>query len=119
MSKNKSKANVLTYSAGFILSIMLTLGAYVIAQDKLFTGWNLIYAILGLAIAQLFIQATFFLHLGEENKPRLNLLTFCFTILVVGILVVGSIWIMKNLDYNMMPKEQEEYLLDQYDKGGF
>lgn len=119
-SKNNThQSNLMTYTAGFLLSIALTLTAFIVAKDSLFSGWTLVFIILGLAITQLVVQATFFLHLNEETGPRFNLLTFCFMILVVFILVAGSLWIMKNLDYNMMPKEQEEYLLDQYDKGGF
>lgn len=118
-NKNTHEASLLTYTAGFVLSIMLTLAAYISVTEKLFSGWALVYAITALAITQLIVQAIFFLHLGDEKKPRFNLMTFIFTALVVAILVIGSLWIMKNLDYNMMPKQQEEYMLDQYDKGGF
>lgn len=119
INKSSHEASLLTYTAGFVLSIMLTLAAYVVVTEKLFSGWALVYVITGLAITQLIVQAIFFLHLGEEKKPRFNLMTFVFTALVVAILVIGSLWIMKNLDYNMMPKQQEEYMLDQYNKGGF
>lgn len=118
-SEFKANANLMTYTAGFLLSLALTITAFIIIQNSLFQGWTMVFVILGLAITQLIVQATFFLHLNEEAGPRFNLLTFCFMIIVVFILVVGSLWIMKNMDYNMMPKQQEEYLLDQYNKGGF
>ena len=42
-------------------------------------------------------------------------------VLIVGIVVIGTLWIMHNLDYNMgndmSPVEKEEYMLEQKDKG--
>lgn len=101
------------YIAGFVLSIALTLGAYIIARDGLFEGWSLVYVILLLAITQLIIQVVFFLHIMEEKKPRFNLISFNFMLMVIAIIVVGSIWIMKNLDYNMMPDKQKETMLEE------
>jgi heme/copper-type cytochrome/quinol oxidase subunit 4 len=41
-----------------------------------------------------------FLHLGQEAKPRYQLIAFNFMVLVVLVVVFGSIWIMQNLDYH-------------------
>lgn len=108
-----------SYTIGFLLSIALTLAAYFLVVDKLLAGSALVAAIMGLAVAQLFVQLVFFLHLGRESKPRWNLMVFGFAVLVVAIVVLGSIWIMENLDYNMMPEEMEQHMLDQTKKGGF
>jgi plastocyanin len=43
----------------------------------------------------------FFLHLGREKKPRWNLLFLISTIGIILVVVVGSIWIMNHLHYNM------------------
>lgn len=107
-----------TYVVGFILSLLLTLAAYFSVTTKAVTGDGLVAIIVGLAIAQLLVQLVFFLHLGRESRPRLNLTMFAFMLLVVGIVVIGSLWIMHNLDYNMMPKDMEEHLLLEYTKGG-
>jgi cytochrome o ubiquinol oxidase operon protein cyoD len=63
-----------------------------------------IIAVVILAVMQLLVQLVFFLHLGGESKPRWNLMAFMFTLLVVAILVAGTLWIMYNLDYNMMDR---------------
>ena len=91
--------SVRSYTAGFILSLALTLGAYILASHQLASGWGLIYALAALAVTQLFVQLVFFLHLGRESKPRWNLVVFAFALMVVVILVFGSLWIMKNLSY--------------------
>jgi len=93
------RGSVLTYSLGFSLSLLLTLGAYWLASQQLTTGWGLIFALAALAVTQLFVQLVFFLHLGKESKPRWNLVVFAFAAMVVLILVFGSLWIMRNLDY--------------------
>ena len=64
---------------------------------------EIIYIVISVsAVMQLLIQLIFFLHLNSESKPRWNLTVFLFIILIVGILVIGTLWIMYNLDYNMM-----------------
>jgi cytochrome o ubiquinol oxidase operon protein cyoD len=81
----------------------------------------LLAVVVGLAVAQLLVQLVFFLHLGREPKPRQNLVVFLFMLLVIGILVIGSLWIMHNLNYHMTmtPKQMDQKLLDQYSEGSF
>lgn len=90
------------YLLGFLASILFTLGAYFLVVKNLLSGWALGAIITVFGLAQAFIQLLLFLHLGKEPKPRWNLVVFFFTLLVVVILVVGSLWIMYNLDYRMM-----------------
>lgn len=117
------KAPVMSYVAGFVLSIILTLTAYSLVVNQVFSGWGLAYAISGLALVQLLVQLLFFLHLGQEDKPRWNLLVFYLTLVILVIVVAGSLWIMNNLHYNMSdrgsdkasPQEIERRLL--HDEG--
>lgn len=88
-----------SYTVGFILSLLLTLVAYLTASKQWATNWTLIYILVILAIFQLFVQLVFFLHLGRGSRSRWNLTAFCFAAMVVLILVAGSLWIMKNLNY--------------------
>jgi cytochrome o ubiquinol oxidase operon protein cyoD len=115
MNKPRSNpANLTSYAAGFILSILLTLSAYFSVTLHLLTGWTLLFAILTPAFIQLIVQLVFFLHLDREATPRWNLLVLLFTITIVIILVAGSIWIMHNLNYNMMQGSQlDTYILKQ------
>lgn len=109
--------NVLTYTIGFILSMIFTLGAYLIvhahvaSQHFEFSHELITVVIFALAIGQLLVQLFFFLHLGQEPKPRWNLMIFLFMVLVLVVLVFGSLWIMGHLDYhNMTPSEEKLYL---------
>lgn len=108
-----------SYIAGFILSIAFTLGAYYVVKQHVesghleFSHGAILWIISTLAVLQLFVQLYFFLHLGKESKPRWNLMAFLFAVLIVAILVVGSIWIMHNLDYNMTGDEIDTYIQEE------
>lgn len=90
-----------SYTAGFISSIVLTVIAFYLVDRGVFAGWDLAVALAILATGQLLVQLICFLHIGKEDRPRWNLTAFLFMLLVVGIVVIGSLWIMYNLDYNM------------------
>jgi cytochrome o ubiquinol oxidase subunit IV len=102
-----------SYVVGFIFSIILTLLPYQIVTKDLLSGNSLIFALLGYAVLQLFVQLVFFLHLGQEKRPRWKLISFIFTVFIVLMIVVGSIWIMSNLDYHSMPPDETDKTLIQ------
>ncbi len=97
-----SHGTVQSYVAGFILSILLTLVAYVLVTMRILSGAEAVVAVISLALLQLVTQVVFFLHLSNKSRARWNLTAFAFTVLLVVILVVGSIWIMDNLNDNMI-----------------
>ncbi len=74
--------------------------------NHLFNKNVLVAIILIFALMQLLVQLIFFLHLGREAKPRWNLIMLISTFGIVLLIVVGSIWIMDHLNYNMMPSLQ-------------
>ena len=102
MSTDKT-SRTKAYTVGFIVALLLTNAAFIIVQSNALVGTALIVALAGLAILQLWAQLHFFLHLGQESKPRWNLIMFLFAVIVVVILVFGSLWIMNNLGYHNMP----------------
>lgn len=101
-SKSKT-GTVSAYVLGFILSLILTLCAYFLVVNQVFSPWTLIAVISVLAILQMLVQLIFFLHMGHESKPRWNLQGFLFMALVVIILAGGTLWIMYSLDNRVMP----------------
>lgn len=111
------------YIVGFLLSLTLTGLAFLlvhihVAHHHQFPPDSFMVAVLPvLAVVQLFVQMVFFLHLGRESKPRWNVLAFAFAITIVVILVIGSLWIMSNLNYRMMysPSQINQYLKSQGD----
>jgi cytochrome o ubiquinol oxidase subunit IV len=105
------QGTLLSYTVGFLTSIILTVGVYQLVVNQVLAGWALILTILGLAVVQLVVQLLFFLHLGREAKPRWNFLVFGMMVIIVVIVAGGSLWIMKNLNYHSMtPAETNTYL---------
>lgn len=115
----QAHASTKSYTIGYILSVALTLVAFVIVNNKLVSGNSLVVALISLAVVQLWVQVTFFLHLGRDAKVRWNLMAFLFMLMVVLIIAVGSIWIMNNLNYghdhegNTLsdPQQTDEYII--------
>ena len=98
------KTTLVSYVVGFALSLLFTLLAYWLVVNQLTAGWVRTGAILGIGFLQAIVQLIFFLHLTSEPKPRWNLYALLFMLMVLIIIVVGSIWVMANLDYRMMPQ---------------
>jgi cytochrome o ubiquinol oxidase subunit IV len=92
-----------SYVIGFILSLALTLVAYLVIAQHMFSKKVLILTIVGLAFVQMIIQLIFFFHLTKEAKPRWNLQIFLAMFFLIAIIVGGSLWIMFNLDERVMP----------------
>jgi cytochrome o ubiquinol oxidase operon protein cyoD len=114
MSKQiATDASMRAYVIGFVLSLVLTLSSYLLVAHHGLERRGLIVATVVLAITQFFVQMVYFLHLGFETKPRWKLMVFGFMTLIVLILVLGSLWIMSNLNYRMTPKQIKQYLKSQ------
>lgn len=90
------------YVIGFLFSLLLTGLAYFAVVKELFAHWTLAIALVGLGVVQAGVQFVFFLHLGKESRPRWRLIVFSFMVGVVAILVLGSLWIMYNLEERVM-----------------
>lgn len=91
-----------SYITGFILSIILTLAAFACVGKHWLSGEALYITITALALMQLLVQVICFLRMNTTSEGRWNTLPFIFTIVIVGVLVGGSLWIMYNLNINMM-----------------
>lgn len=91
-----------SYLIGFILSLLFTAASFFLVASRLFSGRGLIFTIIGLGIVQAITQALFFLHVGRESKPRWESMLFLFMILVVLVVVLGTLWIMYDLNERVM-----------------
>jgi len=99
------------YIFGFLLSLICTLCAYILVVNHILTAWILIVGILLLAFIQLTVQLIFFLHVGQEEKPYWNLLSFLSTAGIIFTIIVGALWIMGHLNYNMSGQQMDAYIM--------
>jgi cytochrome o ubiquinol oxidase subunit IV len=93
---------IASYVIGFLVSIALTLATYFVVTLQLLKSTPLVMTILALATVQAIVQLLLFFHIGKERKPHWKLTVFLFMVLVLLVIVLGSLWIMYNLNYNLM-----------------
>jgi cytochrome o ubiquinol oxidase operon protein cyoD len=121
MARQQSyRAQQLRYVIGFLWATILTVGAYLLTVYGAQTDKTAaVIVILVLAALQTAAHAYFFLHLGEEGKPRWKSFSFAYTIAMVLVIIVGSLWVVQNMNYNMgmSGAEMEHSLLEQNKKG--
>jgi cytochrome o ubiquinol oxidase subunit IV len=99
----ESRASVLSYTAGLGLAILATIASFVVSQTNLLWSPGIPVGLVVLALAQIGVHLVFFLHLGSGPDNTNNVLALAFGILIVFLVIAGSIWIIANLNANMMP----------------
>lgn len=87
---------------GFFLSFILTLVAFLVPAGQFLSYQAGAITLMVVATLQALGQMVFFLHLGIESRPRWKLMMFLFMVFIMLVIVCGSLWIMKNLEYNLM-----------------
>ncbi|HTK39558.1 MAG TPA: hypothetical protein VL362_01705 [Patescibacteria group bacterium] len=107
------------YVLGLIVALAIVYVAYFSVVNHWFSATALAAWLLALAAGQFLIQLLVFLHVGEEAKPRWTLWSILYTMFMMLIVVVASLWIMANMNYNMgmSPEKMQEYMLEQNQKG--
>ena len=100
------KLRLLGYLVGLGLAVLLTATAFFIAGTDLVWQPSIPVALIVLAIAQMGVHLVFFLHITTGPDNANNVLALAFGLLIVFLVIAGSLWIMANLNHNMMPMDQ-------------
>lgn len=91
------------YLIGLLLCSILTLLAFWIVMSGQYTKWQMFIVIYPAACTQFLVQVICFLRLNTAtDQGRNNIMAFIFTGVILTSIIVGSLWIMWNLNYNMM-----------------
>ncbi len=94
---------VKSYTIGFILSVILTAIPFALTMMHMLPVGTLVPVIVAIGVVQILVHLFFFLHMNTSSSQMWNNAAFVFTVLIVGILVIGSLWVMYHLNANMMP----------------
>ena len=96
---------VRNYVIGLVLAAVLTILSFWVASDTpLLYRPGLLMGLAALAVAQMGVHLVFFLHITTGADNTNNALALAFGALIVGLVIAGSVWIMYNLDVNMMSR---------------
>ena len=97
------KKTLRVYLFGFFACVLLTLLPFYAVMQATLAKSALVIVIIFSAIVQLIVQVVCFLRLNaKDSEAMTNLLSFLMVVIVLFILVGGSMWIMYNLNYNML-----------------
>ena len=100
-----------SYMIGFVLSVFLTAIPFWLVMgdvlnDRLRTG----IVIMALAAVQIVVHMIYFLHMNTKSEGGWTFMALAFTLTLVVVTLVGSIWVMYHMDQNMMPMSPHEVL---------
>lgn len=97
-----------SYMIGFGLSVVLTLIPFWIVLGDVMdsTGWA-IAIIFAMGAAQMIVHIHYFLHVSLKVEEGWQAMSMGLTVLLLVIVMAGSIWVMFNLDENMMPAHEQ------------
>jgi cytochrome o ubiquinol oxidase operon protein cyoD len=99
------------YMTGFVLSVILTaIPFWLVMGDVLDDTLMTSIVIMALAAVQIVVHMIYFLHMNTKSEGGWTFLALVFTLTLVVITLVGSIWVMYHMDQNMMPMSPHEAL---------
>ena len=99
----EATASYLSYTVGLGLAVLATIASFVVSQTNLLWPPGIPVGLVVLAFAQIGVHLVFFLDLGTGPDHTNNILALAFGALIVFLVITGSIWIIANLNSNMMP----------------
>jgi cytochrome o ubiquinol oxidase operon protein cyoD len=105
-ASDEHSARIGTYLLGLALATLLTLASFWVAKTHLIYDPGVPMALATLAVAQMGIHLVFFLHLTTAPDNTNNILALAFGLLIAGLVIFGSVWIMAHLNHNLMPMQQ-------------
>jgi cytochrome o ubiquinol oxidase operon protein cyoD len=103
VAEEGTSSGVLVYTIGLLLAVILTATSFWVANTSLLWGPGIRLGLAVLAIAQMGVHLVFFLHIGTGPDSSNNVLAVAFGMLIVFLIVVGTLWIMSDLNASMMP----------------
>ena len=92
-----------TYTVGLAFALLLTAASFIVSQTNLLWEPGVPAGLAVLAIAQMGVHLVFFLHISTGPDNSNNVIALAFGVLIVGLVVSGSLWIMAHLNANMLP----------------
>jgi len=102
-AQGRAPSGVLIYTIGLFLAVILTATSFWAANTSLLWAPGVPLGLAVLAIAQIGVHLVFFLHITTAPDNTNNVLALAFGMLIVTLVIAGSLWIMTNLNANMMP----------------
>ncbi|EIE50210.1 cytochrome O ubiquinol oxidase [Salipiger aestuarii] len=99
---------------GFGLAAILTIIPFYLVMAEVDMGrTTLIGIIMGLGAVQIIVHLVFFLHVNRGAEEGWTLSASVFSVIILGIVLAGSLWVMHNMNENMMPMHEMDRHIEQ------
>ena len=93
-----------SYLTGFALSVVLTaVPFWLVMTGAIANNQVTALVIMAFAAIQVIVHMIYFLHLNTRSEGGWNMMALIFTVVLVVITLVGSLWVMYHMNVNMMP----------------
>lgn len=93
-----------SYLFGFVASVILTaIPFWLVMTGQFASAQTTGLTIMAFAVVQIIIHIFCFLHVDAKAEGGWTMMAMIFTLVMVVIVLSGSLWVMYNLNTNMMP----------------
>lgn len=99
---------------GFALAAILTIIPFGLVMGEVDMSRNaLIGIIMAFAAVQIIVHLVFFLHLNTSSEEGNMFMATMLALIILFIVLAGSLWVMYNMNENMMPMHEMDQQIEQ------
>ena len=93
------------YLIGFGLAVVLTVIPFWLVMTLPLSTQATALLIMAFAAVQMVVHMIYFLHMNRRAEGGWSIMALLFTLVIVGIALSGSLWVMYHMNANMMPMQ--------------
>ncbi|SFJ40237.1 cytochrome o ubiquinol oxidase subunit IV [Celeribacter neptunius] len=99
---------------GFALAAILTIIPFGLVMGEVeMNRTALVGIIMGLGAIQIVVHLVFFLHLNTRSEEGNTFMATMLALIILVIVLAGSLWVMHNMNTNMMPQHEMDQQIEQ------
>lgn len=112
-TQHGSHGSMGTLMTGFALAALLTIIPFALVMGEVqISRIAMIGIIMGLAAVQILVHLVFFLHVNRSAEGGWTLAASIFSVIILVIVLAGSLWVMHNMNENMMPMPDMDHMMN-------
>ncbi|RWR49308.1 cytochrome o ubiquinol oxidase subunit IV [Sinirhodobacter ferrireducens] len=112
-TQHGSHGSMGTLMTGFALAALLTIVPFALVMGEVqISRITMIGLIMGLAAVQILVHLVFFLHVNRSAEGGWTLAASIFSVIILVIVLAGSLWVMHNMNENMMPMPDMDHMMN-------
>lgn len=97
------------YVIGFFASVVLTvIPFWLVMADPIGIPAVTALLVMQFGVLQIFVHMFYFLHMNTTSQGGWIMMAAIFTVVIVLITLVGSMWVMHHMNTHMMPMDMEQ-----------